>query len=71
MADLSDSHQIRGVADRLLPPEVSDVDGNTESRRGTVSVFNGPAPVVQICDDEASEATASLMHEHFEWDSSC
>ncbi|QDU44581.1 ATP-dependent DNA helicase PcrA [Symmachiella dynata] len=54
------SHQIRGIADRLLPPEVSDVDGNTESRRGTVSVFNGPTPVVQVCDDESAEtATVS------------
>jgi hypothetical protein len=41
------SHQIRSQADRLLGPEVSDVDGNTESRKGTISVFNGPSPVVQ------------------------
>jgi len=38
------SHQIRMQADRLLAPEVSDVDGNTEERRSTVSVFNGPPP---------------------------
>lgn len=42
------SHQIRMQADRLLGPEVSDVDGNTEDRRGTVSVFNGPPPVIRI-----------------------
>lgn len=41
------SHQIRMQADRLLGPEVSDVDGNTETRTGTVSVFNGPAPTVR------------------------
>ena len=41
------SHQIRMQADRLLGPEVADVDGNTEDRRGTVSVFNGPAPAVR------------------------
>ncbi|MBW0004514.1 MAG: DEAD/DEAH box helicase [Hyphomicrobiales bacterium] len=41
------SHQIRMQADRLLGPEVTDVDGNTEKRRGTISVFNGPAPTVQ------------------------
>ena len=35
------SHQIRMQADRLLGPQVSDVDGNVEDRRGTVSVFNG------------------------------
>jgi hypothetical protein len=38
------SHQIRTQADRLLGPEVSDVDGNTEERTNTVSVFNGPPP---------------------------
>jgi superfamily I DNA/RNA helicase len=41
------SHQIRSQADRLLDPEVSDVDGNVESRKGTISVFNGPEPIVR------------------------
>ena len=31
------SHQIRRQADRLLPPETSDVDGITDRRAGTVS----------------------------------
>ena len=35
------SHQIRTQADRLLGPEVTDVDGNVEERRGAVSAFNG------------------------------
>ena len=35
------SHQIRTHADRLLGPEVSDVDGIREDRTDTVSVFNG------------------------------
>ena len=35
--------------------EVADVDGNQEDRRHTVSVFNGPAPEVKICDDPAAE----------------
>ena len=52
------SHQIRVQADRLLGPEVSDVDGITEDRRGTVSVFDGPAPMVTLFDDEAQEITA-------------
>jgi hypothetical protein len=34
-------------ADRLLPPELVDVDGNSESRRGTVSVFSGVEPVIE------------------------
>ena len=42
------SHQIRRQADRLLPPETSDVDGNTDRRTGTVSVFNGAKPIIRI-----------------------
>ena len=42
------SHQIRRQADRLLPPETSDVDGNTDRRTGTVSVFNGAKPIMRI-----------------------
>lgn len=49
------SHQIRMQADRLLGPNVSDVDGNTEQRGGTVSVFNGPAPLIQIFDRQEAE----------------
>ncbi|HEY3744589.1 MAG TPA: 3'-5' exonuclease [Bryobacteraceae bacterium] len=49
------SHQIREHADRLLSPEVSDVDGNTESRSGTVSTFNGPRPSIQISDSTEDE----------------
>lgn len=52
------SHQIRMQADRLLGPEVNDVDGNREERRGTVSVFNGPAPEILICENEAAERAA-------------
>ncbi len=49
------SHQIRRQADLLLGTEVADVDGNTEDRSGTVSVFNGPIPAIQIADSIASE----------------
>ncbi len=49
------SHQIRAQADRLLDPEIADVDGNIESRRGTVSVFNGPAPEISIASSEETE----------------
>lgn len=45
------SHQIRMHADRLLPATISDVDGNTEGRRGTVSMFDGPPPMVIACSD--------------------
>ena len=49
------SHQIRAVADRLLPPSITDMDGIEEGRRGTVSVFDGPSPDVRLFDDEAAE----------------
>jgi superfamily I DNA/RNA helicase len=52
------SHQIRSHADRLLPPEVNDVDGNSENRRGTISVFNGVGPVIETFADPEQEAVA-------------
>lgn len=52
------SHQIRMQADQLLGPEVSDIDGNVETRRGTVSVFNGPTPSIQVFDSQDSEGSA-------------
>ena len=50
------SHQIRRLADRLLPNAVRDVDGNADERDRTVSVFNGPAPEVRAFEDAAAEA---------------
>jgi len=41
------SHQIRMQADRLLDPELADVDGVVEERLGTVSAFNGPDPIIK------------------------
>ena len=52
------SHQIREQADRLLAPEVTDMDGNVESRGKAVSVFNGPPPVVRVCASQKEEGTA-------------
>ncbi len=52
------SHQIRMQADRLLGPSVSDVDGNTEERRGTVSVFNGSVPVIRTFPNQENEISA-------------
>lgn len=49
------SHQIRMQADRLLGPAVSDVDGNVEDRRATVSLFNGPIPTIKILDTVTEE----------------
>jgi len=52
------SHQIRMQADRLLGPDVSDVDGIKEDRKGTVSLFNGPEPSVAAFDCQESESKA-------------
>lgn len=50
------SHQIRTMADRLLPPAITDLDGVEEGRRGTVSIFDGPVPEVRLLDDTEAEA---------------
>lgn len=52
------SHQIRRQADLLLGPELADVDGITETRRGTVSMFNGAEPVIGIHTSEEDEIRA-------------
>jgi superfamily I DNA/RNA helicase len=52
------SHQIRMQADRLLGPEVSDLDGNTEERGDAVSVFNGPPPVIRVLTSQEEEIEA-------------
>lgn len=52
------SHQIRMQADKLLEPEVADVDGNVSDRRGTVSIFNGPAPGIEEFDSVGEECAA-------------
>jgi superfamily I DNA/RNA helicase len=41
-----------------LGPELSDVDGNTEERRGIVSVFNGPKPAVMTFKTRKDETVA-------------
>jgi superfamily I DNA/RNA helicase len=52
------SHQIRAQADLLLGPEISDVDGNREERKGTISVFNGPPPDIRALNSNAEENKA-------------
>jgi superfamily I DNA/RNA helicase len=57
------SQQIRESADGLLPPSVRDVDGREEDRRGTVSVFEGPAPDVWLAAsvDEERDRIAAFV----------
>jgi superfamily I DNA/RNA helicase len=52
------SHQIRTQADRLLDPEVSDVDGSSEYRRDAISVFNGPPPEIRTLGNQEDEVRA-------------
>lgn len=52
------SHQIRQAADRLLPRVVRDVDGLEEERHGTISVFNGPEPIVALYPSAEMEIEA-------------
>lgn len=52
------SHQIRAQADKLLAPELADVDGIVETRSGAISVFNGPAPAIEIFESPESESEA-------------
>jgi mRNA-degrading endonuclease RelE of RelBE toxin-antitoxin system len=52
------SHQIRTQADRLLDPRMTDIDGETENRSETVSVFNGPPPVISLFKNEKEEIAA-------------
>ena len=50
------SQQIRRAADKLLPTVLRDTDGLEDERRGIISVFDGPAPVVKEVADIAAEA---------------
>ncbi|MCY3990052.1 MAG: UvrD-helicase domain-containing protein [Caldilineaceae bacterium] len=57
------SHQIRRRSDLLLGPEIADVDGNTEVRAGTISVFNGAEPAIVVASsvDEEMETVATWL----------
>jgi mRNA-degrading endonuclease RelE of RelBE toxin-antitoxin system len=58
------SHQIRSQADLLLAPQVVDVDGNVEERKGTISVFNGSPPEINTFAkvDEEIKAVADWLN---------
>lgn len=52
------SHQIRRLADQLLPENARDADGEADDRKGTVSVFDGAEPTVVIAPNAAAEIAA-------------
>ena len=35
--------------------KIKDVDGNEEDRSGTISVFNGAKPIIEVCDNVSQE----------------
>ncbi len=51
------SQQIREQADLLLPDSISDVDGNKDTRRGTVSAFSGPPAEIKVVESPDEEST--------------
>jgi len=59
------SHQIRSQADRLLDPQIADVDGNVESRKDAVSLFNGPKPEIKTypSHEKESEGVADWLRQ--------
>lgn len=59
------SHQIRSQADRLLDPQISDVDGNLENRKDAISLFNGPKPDIKTfaAEEDESAAVAAWLRE--------
>ncbi|MCT8972482.1 3'-5' exonuclease [Microbaculum marinisediminis] len=52
------SQQIRRSADSLLPVLLRDVDGLEDERAGTISVFEGPQPIVRVLPDTQAETEA-------------
>jgi superfamily I DNA/RNA helicase len=51
------SQEIRRQSDRLLDPQFTDVDGVSEDRTGTISVFSGPSPIVIRPADSTDECS--------------
>jgi len=59
------SHQIRQQADRLLGSTITDIDGNKEIRDDTISIFNGPPPVIRtfITEEEETKFVGAWLNE--------
>ena len=50
------SHPLRAWADRLLGATLTDVDGCSEKRNDTISVFHGPAPAIHALKSQREES---------------
>ncbi|MFM8216568.1 MAG: 3'-5' exonuclease [Pirellula sp.] len=55
------SQEIRKQSDRLLESQFTDVDGQSEDRTGTISVFSGPKPHV-IRPKSPSDESNQVAH---------
>jgi superfamily I DNA/RNA helicase len=51
------TEQIRQFADQLIGVEQDDLDGGMEQRLDTISLLNGPKPVLNAFSSEAKQAT--------------
>ena len=51
------TEQIRQFADQLIRVEQDDLDGGTEHRLDTISLLNGPEPILHAFTSEAKQAT--------------
>jgi superfamily I DNA/RNA helicase len=49
------SSEIRTQADKLLDPELTDFDGNSDIRSDTISLFSGPNPLVKTFGSQEEE----------------
>ncbi|MBL9100164.1 MAG: ATP-dependent helicase [Myxococcales bacterium] len=60
------TEQIRRHADRVLGDPTDDMDGNTETRRNTRSLVQGPVPTLQAHRSAKSEieATVAMVRQH-------
>lgn len=56
------SQQIRKMADKLLPENVRDVDGEEDDRKGTISIFESVEPTLVIAPSEAEEADVAAQY---------
>jgi superfamily I DNA/RNA helicase len=50
------TEQIRRFADRITDLESDDLDGSRETRKGTISVLQGPEPVLNAFDSSEQQA---------------
>ena len=57
----------------MLALELADVDGNAEKRQGTISVFNGSAPIMQVhaTEEDEIEAVAGWLQKQQAGEADC